>query len=518
MSAVDRRAAARGHGMRRLNGFIVASVVGTAFLVFILVYIGMSLAYTHAMTRLSTQAAVEVAEGASAGLYELMKTGAALPRLVEEYEATYADVLGGGGYDVRFRRLLEASTFSEQRSANRPTVEPEVLEVARSGQTTVGQVGQVTRVMIPLRATQQCLTCHSSLKVGQSVGIVDVQHNMTRHTEAARNGVYLLLLVLIPVPFLAAAVGTKVLADRIQRSMTLVNYHFLRFLKTESAEPHAGKNVPPLEDLGFVEFNALFKSLTARLQQDATEQRDLRERLREAQKMEAVGGGAGGIGRDLDHLLPPILSHTRLVLDALPEDSPFRTDLADVCRAGERALSLAKRLPAFGGKRVPPPAPLSLNRAVVGLERTLRPLVGDAIQLVFHLSAAVDSVKIDVGQIEQAITSLVINAADAMPEGGTVTIETTNTPPGEELTRTYPEIVPGDYVRLAVTDTGTGMDAETLSHMFEPFFTTKEPGKNAGLGLATVYGIVRQSGGYVFGDSRLGHGSTFTVWLPLAPE
>ena len=354
--------AARGHGMRRLNGFIVACVVGTAFLVFILVYIGTSVAYTYAMTRLSTQAAVEVAEGASAGLYELMKTGAALPRLVEEYEAAYANVLGGGGYDVRFRRLLEASTFSEQPRANRPTVEPEVLAVARSGQTTVGQIGQVTRVMVPLRATQQCLTCHSSLKVGQSVGVVDVQHNITRHTEAARSGVYLLLLILIPVPFLAAAVGTKVLASRIRRSMALVNYHSLKFLKTEGADPQEGKDVPPLEDLGFVEFNTLFESLTARLQQAAIERRDLRDRLREAQKMGAVGGSAGGIGRDLDHLLPPLLSHARLVLDALPEDSPFRTDLVDVCRTGERAMSLAKRLPAFGGKPVPPSTALSLNR------------------------------------------------------------------------------------------------------------------------------------------------------------
>jgi PAS domain S-box-containing protein len=247
---------------------------------------------------------------------------------------------------------------------------------------------------------------------------------------------------------------------------------------------------------------------------DNTEREQMEARHLQAQKMEAVGQLAGGIAHDFNNLLTVILGHTGFVLGELPRDSPFRKDLGEAHRAGERAALLTRQLLAFSRKQTLQPAILDLNDVVTGIEPMLRSLIGQEIRVVFDLATDLGAVKADVGQIEQVIMNLSANARDAMPQGGTLTVETANVQWDGAFQRNHPDVAPGDYVRLALTDTGTGIDAETLTRIFEPFFTTKGVGKGTGLGLSTVYGIIRQSDGYVFARSEPGHGSTFEVILP----
>src|SRR5690606_4810928 len=194
-----------------------------------------------------------------------------------------------------------------------------------------------------------------------------------------------------------------------------------------------------------------------------------------------------------------------------PEGKPERADLREIDRAAGRAASLTKQLLAFGRKQVLQPTVLELNALVSGIERMLRRVIGEDVRLVTLLDPAAGRIKADPGQIEQVVMNLVVNARDAMPEGGTIVIETSNVVVREDESGEHGGAAPGHYVQLAITDSGVGMDRETMSHMFEPFFTTKEAGKGTGLGLATVYGIVNQSGGHVWALSEPGEGTVFKV-------
>ena len=243
--------------------------------------------------------------------------------------------------------------------------------------------------------------------------------------------------------------------------------------------------------------------------------RESEVQLRQLQKMEAVSRLAGGIAHDFNNLLTIIIGNGHLLLDGLTADHPHRRAIKTIAATAERAALLTRQLLAFSRKQVLAPAVLDLNEVVAGMMDMLRRLIGEPVELVFS-PGAVGPVKVDRGQIEQVIVNLVVNSRDAMPQGGRVTIETSaadaDEPPAGGGGGSGPQ------VRLAVTDTGTGMDAHTRAHIFEPFFTTKEPGKGTGLGLATVYGIVQQSGGSISVDSEPGAGSTFTIHLPRVEE
>jgi PAS domain S-box-containing protein len=247
---------------------------------------------------------------------------------------------------------------------------------------------------------------------------------------------------------------------------------------------------------------------------DVTEQRQLEERLQLSQKIETVGRLAGGVAHDFNNLLTAILGYAELVLDRLEPGHELRPDLEEIRRAGERAASLTQQLLAFGRKQVLRPKTLDLNTIVAGMDGLLRRLIREDIRLSTSLHERLWSVEIDPGQIEQVIVNLVVNARDALAGGGGVTIETSNDLVSDEYARAHPPMRAGHYVRLTVADTGVGMDSDTLSHVFEPFFTTKERGKGTGLGLATVYGIVKQSGGFIWAESGPGEGSRFSIYLP----
>ncbi len=250
------------------------------------------------------------------------------------------------------------------------------------------------------------------------------------------------------------------------------------------------------------------------LARDVTTQRQLEEQLRQSQKMEAVGQLAGGIAHDFNNLLTAILGSTQLLLQATPPDDPRHEDAVEIKNAGMRAAELTRQLLAFSRRQVLAPKVLGLNAVVAHMQKMLRRLLGEDIELAVTLEPEAGTVNADPGQLEQVLLNLAVNARDAMPTGGRLTIETTRVTVTSELAERRHRLPPGDYLCLAVADTGAGMDEATQAHLFEPFFTTKEVGKGTGLGLATVYGIVKQSGGYVWVYSEVGHGTSVKVYLP----
>jgi len=250
------------------------------------------------------------------------------------------------------------------------------------------------------------------------------------------------------------------------------------------------------------------------LARDVTEQDLLEEQFRQAQKMEAMGRLAGGIAHDFNNLLGVIIGYSELVSSGLAADSVLYKRVEAIKQAGQRAASLTTQLLAFGRKQVLQPRVVNLNSIVTETEKLLRPLLGEDIVRTVVLDPKLGRVKADAGQIVQVIMNLAVNARDAMPNGGKVIIETANTVVEEGTICEGIPVQPGFYVTLAVGDTGTGMDEETKARIFEPFYTTKPAGKGTGLGLATVYSIVEQSGGCIFVDTGLGSGTTFKIYLP----
>lgn len=247
---------------------------------------------------------------------------------------------------------------------------------------------------------------------------------------------------------------------------------------------------------------------------DITELRRLEERLRLSERLEAVGQLAGGIAHDFNNLLTAIKGYGEFLLEDLDAEDTRRHDLKEMLNAADRAAALTRQLLAFSRKQALEPRVLNLNEVVRGIENMLRRLIGEHIALSTALDPELGRVRADPGQIEQVIVNLAVNARDAMPDGGKVLIESANVALDEEYLSKHDVVLPGRYVMLGISDTGQGMDEATESRMFEPFFTTKEIGKGTGMGLATVYGIVKQSEGYIWVYSEPGHGTTFRVYLP----
>jgi two-component system cell cycle sensor histidine kinase/response regulator CckA len=248
---------------------------------------------------------------------------------------------------------------------------------------------------------------------------------------------------------------------------------------------------------------------------DNTEQKVLQQQFRQAQKMEAIGRLAGGVAHDFNNLLTIINGYSELILHRIPKNNPFVKDIKQIKQAGEKASRLTNQLLAFSRRQVMQPKLINLNSVVKDVNKMLYRLIGEDIELVINLQPNLGIIQTDPGQLEQVLMNLAVNARDAMPNGGKLTIETANVTFTRNYVHRHIAVQPaGNYVMLSVSDSGIGMNEETQAHIFEPFFTTKEYGKGTGLGLSTVYGIVKQSGGFIWVTSEMGHGTTFTIYFP----
>jgi signal transduction histidine kinase/ActR/RegA family two-component response regulator len=301
----------------------------------------------------------------------------------------------------------------------------------------------------------------------------------------------------VPFLFVSATIGEELAIDAMHQGAT--DYVLKQRL---------GRLVPSVQ--------RALRELNDRAERKRAEEalRQSEKQFRQSQKMEAVGRLAGGIAHDFNNILTVIMGYSQVLSTELGPQHPLRGKVDETLKAGERAATLIRQLLTFSSKQSLDPKVLSLNTAVTSLESLLRRLIGEDIQLVCNLDPAMGRLRADQAQLEQVLVNLVVNARDAMPKGGTLTIETAQV----ELTRSpvyhLTMLPPGSYVQLSVSDTGCGMDHKTQSHIFEPFFTTKGEGKGSGLGLSTVYGIVTQCGGAIDVTSRVGHGTRFDLYFP----
>jgi two-component system, cell cycle sensor histidine kinase and response regulator CckA len=291
----------------------------------------------------------------------------------------------------------------------------------------------------------------------------------------------------------------------------------VRHAAGDDEEPSAAVQLDP-EDADFVRSAAhlVTSARERRRAEDVLLERE--EQLRQAQKMEAIGQLAGGVAHDFNNLLTVINVHTDLLLQELESGNAMRADVEEIARAAARAASLTRQLLTFSRKQVVQPQVLDLARVVTGVEPMLRRLIGEDVDFETSVIGPIDPILADEGEIEQVLINLVVNARDAMPQGGRLRVEITNVMVDDELHSRHPSLRPGACVQLTVRDTGMGMTAETMARAFEPFYTTKEPGRGTGLGLSTVYGIVKQSGGAITVDSTPGGGTTFCVYLPISNQ
>jgi PAS domain S-box-containing protein len=283
--------------------------------------------------------------------------------------------------------------------------------------------------------------------------------------------------------------------------------------RSDGTEAVADVLLAPIDLRGRRCLLVVFRDMTERRREERERER-LQAELYQAQRMESIGVLAGGVAHDFNNLLSVILGYVGLAIDSEDTSATTREDLVEVKKAGERSAELTRQLLAFGRKQVLQRVPIDLNHIALGVEKMLRRIIGEDITLSFELGDALWIVRADPGQVEQIVMNLAVNARDAMPHGGTLRITTENIEIDRALSARHPELAPGSYVRFTISDTGHGIDADTLGRIFEPFFTTKARDKGTGLGLSTVYGIVKQSEGYVFCESEVGRGTAFRVYLP----
>ena len=262
------------------------------------------------------------------------------------------------------------------------------------------------------------------------------------------------------------------------------------------------------------------KTTNEMLEAEMGERQRVEAQLLQSQKMESVGRLAGGVAHDFNNLLTPIMGYAELGRDQVPQEHPLQTSLEEIGKAAQRAANLTRQLLAFSRRQIIEPKVVNLNDLVTDMEKMLHRLIGEDVQLTTGSADGLGLVKADPGQLEQVLLNLVVNARDAMPKGGSISIRTANATLDQAQAQAgqHEGALPGEYVVLSVTDTGTGMTEEVKSHLFEPFFTTKEVGKGTGLGLATCYGIVQQSGGFIDVESQVGSGTEFRVYLPRVEE